>query len=78
MGHAISVDGAILAAVTQASLDCLIITNAEGRVIEFNRQKQSVWSLVGAFLKLWGHTKHSPAKMTTAQNERLSNGGPTL
>ncbi len=36
MGHAISVDDAILVAVTQASLDCLIITDAEGRVIEFN------------------------------------------
>lgn len=36
MEHAIPVDDAILAAVTQASLDCLIITDAEGRVIEFN------------------------------------------
>lgn len=36
MGDAISVDDAILAAVTQASLDCLIITDAQGRVIEFN------------------------------------------
>lgn len=31
-----------------------------GRVLNFNRRKQSVWSLIGAFLKLWGHTKHSP------------------
>ena len=31
-----------------------------GRVVSFNRQNQSVWSLIGAFLKLWGHTKHSP------------------
>ncbi len=36
MGHAIAVDDAILKAVIQASLDCLIITDAEGRVIEFN------------------------------------------
>lgn len=34
-----------------------------GRVVQFNRRKQSVWSLVGAFLKLWGHTKHSPSLM---------------
>jgi hypothetical protein len=34
-----------------------------GRVINFNRRKQSVWSLVGAFLKLWGHTAHSPKEM---------------
>jgi hypothetical protein len=32
-----------------------------GEVREFHRQRQSVWSLVGAFLKLWGHTKHPPA-----------------
>ena len=31
-----------------------------GRVEQFHRQTQSVWSLVGAFLKLFGHTKHSP------------------
>lgn len=35
----------------------------KGRVECFDRQNQSVWSLVGAFLKLWGHTKHSPSKM---------------
>jgi hypothetical protein len=23
-----------------------------------------VWSLVGGFLKLWGHTAHSPKEMT--------------
>ena len=34
-----------------------------GRVREFSRQKNSCWSLVGAFLKLFGHTKHSPSKM---------------
>lgn len=34
-----------------------------GRVNGFNRRQQSVWSLVGAFLKLWGHTKHSPKLM---------------
>lgn len=32
----------------------------KGRVTNFNRRRQSVWSLVGAFLKLHGHTKHSP------------------
>jgi hypothetical protein len=31
-----------------------------GNVFGYNRTSQSVWSLVGAFLKLWGHTKHSP------------------
>lgn len=35
-----------------------------GRVTGFHRQKQSVWSLVGAFLKLWGHAKHTPKLMT--------------
>lgn len=34
-----------------------------GAVRNFNRRQQSVWSLVGAFLKLWGHTKHSPKDM---------------
>lgn len=29
-----------------------------GRVMNFRRTRQSVWSLVGAFLKLWGHTRH--------------------
>jgi len=36
----------------------------KGKVISFNRRKQSVWSLVGAFLKLYGHTKHSPKLMS--------------
>ena len=35
-----------------------------GKVAQFNRAGQSVWSLVGAFLKLWGHTKHSPKLMS--------------
>lgn len=30
----------------------------KGRVTGFKRKRQSVWSLVGAFLKVWGHTKH--------------------
>lgn len=34
-----------------------------GRVTGFHRQRQSCWSLVGAFLKLFGHTKHSPRLM---------------
>jgi len=29
-----------------------------GKVTAFKRQKQSVRSLVGAFLKLFGHTRH--------------------
>lgn len=35
-----------------------------GRVTHFVRQRQSVWSLVGAFLRLWGHADHSPKNMT--------------
>lgn len=35
----------------------------KGRVMRFHRRRQSVWSLVGAFLKLWGHTAHSPKDM---------------
>jgi hypothetical protein len=34
-----------------------------GVIRNFRRQSQSVWSLVGAFLKFWGHTKHSPKDM---------------
>jgi len=36
----------------------------KGYVTKFNRRKQSAWSLVGAFLKLWGHTAHSPKDMS--------------
>ena len=35
-----------------------------GHVKNFRRRQQSVWSLVGGFLKLWGHTKHSPKDMS--------------
>lgn len=35
----------------------------KGVVTDFNRQTQSVMSLVGAFLKLFGHTRHSPGLM---------------
>lgn len=35
-----------------------------GYVKGFHRRTQSVWSLVGAFLKLWGHTSHSPKLMS--------------
>ncbi len=35
----------------------------KGRLTGFNRQHCSAWSLVGGFLKLWGHTKHSPKQM---------------
>ena len=51
---------------SQAALDALLQrTGRKGRVTKFNRRKQSVWSLVGAFLKLWGHTSHSPKEMST-------------
>jgi len=35
-----------------------------GRLFSFARQRQSVWSLIGGFLKLWGHTRHSPTLMS--------------
>jgi len=35
----------------------------KGSMMNFARRRQSVWSLVGAFLKLWGHTKHPPTQM---------------
>lgn len=35
----------------------------KGAVKNFNRRKQSVFSLIGAFLKLWGHTGHPPKDM---------------
>lgn len=41
------------------------LSGRKGQVLQFHRRKQSVWSLVGAFLKLWGHTKHSPMLMTS-------------
>lgn len=34
-----------------------------GRVMLFNRQKQSAWSLVGDFLRLWGHARHPQNKL---------------
>lgn len=34
-----------------------------GRVTGFRRQSCSAWSLVGAFLKLFGHTGHPPKKL---------------
>lgn len=45
-------------------------TGRRGYVRSFRRQGQSVWSLVGAFLKLWGHTKHSPKLMSKQPPER--------
>ena len=48
-------------------------TDPEGRkgyVRSFRRQDQSVWSLVGAFLKLWGHTKHSPKLLSKTPQEK--------
>ncbi len=36
----------------------------KGRLTNFNRRKQSVWSLVGGFLKLWNHTSHSPKELS--------------
>lgn len=41
-----------------------------GHIANFNRQRQSVWSLVGVFLKLWGHTKHTPPATTLTPLER--------
>jgi hypothetical protein len=41
-----------------------------GRVRSFHRQSQSAWSLVGAFLKLFGHTKHSPTLMEEDKKKR--------
>jgi hypothetical protein len=43
-----------------------------GRVENFNRTRQSVWSLVGAFLKLWGHTRHPASQTTEAIQGQLS------
>ena len=42
----------------------------KGRIRGFHRQTQSAWSLVGAFLKLFGHTKHSPALMEELKEKR--------
>jgi hypothetical protein len=36
----------------------------KGRLTSFSRRRSSVWSLIGGFLKLWGHTSHSPREMT--------------
>ncbi len=44
----------------------------QGRVQEFNRKTQSVWSLVGAFLKLFGHTRHSHKLMDCEPFEQLA------
>lgn len=38
-----------------------------GHVRQFRRRSQSVWSLIGAFLKLFGHTRHSPKLMEETQ-----------
>ena len=46
-------DGTLHAEYTRAD-------GRKGRVINFKRRGQSVWS----FLKLWGHTAHSPRDMT--------------
>jgi hypothetical protein len=43
-------------------------TGRPGHVLQFHRKSQSVWSLVGAFLKLWGHTKHSPKLMSKSDD----------
>ena len=42
----------------------------KGRVENFDRRGKSVWSLVGAFLKLWGHSKH-PAANLVEQNQSI-------
>lgn len=38
------------------------------RVEGFRRQRQSVWSLIGAALKCMGHTKHPLSKTKSNQN----------
>lgn len=40
-----------------------------GTLKAFHRKTQSVWSLIGAFLKLFGHTRHSPKLMEELQPE---------
>lgn len=40
-----------------------------GRLLNYSRRGQSVWSLVGAFLKMWGHTKH-PEKYFQKDSEK--------
>lgn len=39
-----------------------------GRVLGFHRKRQSVWSLIGAFLKQLGHTKHPLNPRKSAQS----------
>lgn len=43
-----------------------------GRLTGFRRHKQSVWTLIGGFLKLWGHTKHSPKLLLELQDDPRS------
>lgn len=50
----------------EATLTAEYTSGRRGKVRSFNRKTQSVWSLVGAFLKLFGHTKHSPKLMETS------------
>ena len=42
-----------------------------GRLTEFSRSA-SVWTLVGSFLKLWGHTGHSPKKMSKTSERDMA------
>ena len=44
------------------------------RLVDFNRKNNSVWSLVGAFLKHFGHTKHSPLLIEKMPDEDWKNG----
>ena len=56
-------------------------TTPEGRigyVRQFNRRTQSVWSLIGAFLKLWGHTRHSPTLLAVEKPNTEAQGRPPL
>ena len=49
-------------------------TDEDGRVgyvRNFKRRKQSVWSLIGGCLKLWGHTRHSPRDLHKSLPEKL-------
>ena len=48
-------------------LEAEYTTGRSGRVREFQRGTHSVWSLIGAFLTAFGHTKHSPKNIEAAK-----------
>jgi hypothetical protein len=45
------------------------LKDRNARVTNFHRRRQSVMSLVGAFLKAWGHTTHSPKDIEKLRDE---------